>query len=118
MENKEQTPFNEDFCSELEYHLGRTFKNSDREDLKGFWCDGVFCEPINEAELRTTHKKETKAWIGSNGQGEYTMTIRFGKQSLNSLQKGNDLTHTIPSEESMDWIDIDTVKRTIEVRLN
>ena len=97
--------------------MGRTFKNSDRADLKGLWCDGVLCEPINEKELSKTHKVETKAWIGKDGQGEYAMTIRFGEQSFNSFQKGNDLTHTIPSEESMNWIDIDTDKRTIEVSL-
>lgn len=117
MENMANTPFNEDFCTELEFHLGRTFKNSDRTDLKGFWCDGVLCEPINEAELRKTHKVETKAWIGRDGQGEYTMTIRFGEKALNNLQKGYELAETIPSENSMSWIDIDTDKKTIEIRL-
>lgn len=117
MGNKANSPFNEDFCNELEYHLERTFKNSDRTDLKGFWCDGVLCEPINEAELRKTQKVETRAWIGKDGQGEYKMTIRFGKKALKNLLNGYDLTATIPSESSMSWIDIDTDKRTIEVRL-
>lgn len=111
------TPFNEDFCSQLEYHLGRTFKKSTRSDIMGFWCDGVLCEPINEAELNYTHKVETKAWIGKDGQDEYRMIIRFGKKSITLFAKGEDLVDSIPSEESMDRIDINTGKRTIEIRL-
>ena len=29
-------PFNENFCTYLEYHLGQIFENSNRQDLKGF----------------------------------------------------------------------------------
>ncbi|MFD3002589.1 hypothetical protein ACFS7Z_19620 [Pontibacter toksunensis] len=117
MKKNLDTPFNEGFCNHLEYHLGRTFRNSDRADIMGFWCDGVLCEPITEAELKKTHRIETSAWIGRDGQDEYLMTIKFGKKSLLHFNKGEDLIDTIPGEESTHWIDIDTNKRTIEIRL-
>jgi hypothetical protein len=45
------------------------------------------------------------------------MTIRFGKYSLRRYAKGKSLIDCIPSEETMDWIDIDIDKKTIELRL-
>lgn len=34
-----EPPFNEGFCTQLEYSLD--FEQLEREDLKGFWCDGI-----------------------------------------------------------------------------
>jgi len=111
------TPFNDDFCTHLEYHLGRTFRNSNRPDLNDFWCDGVICEPITNEELNKAHRVETTAWIGKNGQDNYSMTIWFGEKALLKFNKGEDLIDTIPSDEFMNWIEIDTDKRTIEIKL-
>ena len=59
----------------------------------------------------------TKAWLGSNGQEEYEMTIHFNKQSLNHYEHQNDLASCLPSEGSTDWIDLDIQKKTIDIRL-
>ena len=79
-------PFNEKFCSHLEFHLGQTFKNSDRQELNGFWCDGISWNPIPDNQstkkgINGTRQIVTKAWIGNDGQDEYEMTIRLGKYS-------------------------------------
>lgn len=71
--------FSEDFCIYLEYHLSKTFKNFEDDELRRFWCDGVSM-PANEKQLTAksvndTRKIVTKAWIGEDGQGEYEMTI-------------------------------------------
>lgn len=112
---------NKEFCTRLEYHLEATFEKSNREDLKGFWCDGV-SEPLLEKQLSKKYVNDnrkivTKAWIGKDGQTEYEMTIHFGKYTLRRYSKGTALTDCLPSDETMDWIDIDTKNKTIEVRL-
>ncbi len=114
--------FNEEFCDYLEYHLGDTFLNSGREDVKGFWCDGVSWFPHDEAQLtkkkiNDTKKLITQAWIGKTGQDIYQMTIHFGKYSLRRCAKGKPIIDCIPASDNMEWVEIDISKKTIEIRL-
>ena len=114
--------FSEIFCTHLEYHLSKTFENSNRNDLKGFWCDGVSWNPISHRHLdrklvNDTRKIVTKAWIGKDGQDEYEMTIRFGKYALRRFSKGTEMIDCIPSADTMDWIEIDIETKKIEIRL-
>jgi hypothetical protein len=113
--------FNEDFCVQLEYHLTRTFQNSEDKNLKGFWCDGVLM-PFAESQLtkksvNDTRKIVTKSWLGYDGQGEFEMTINFGQLSLRRYAKGSDLGDCLPSENSMDWVSLDIERKTIELQL-
>lgn len=122
-EQEKQTveSFNKDFCLHLEYHLCGTFTNSDQEELRGFWCDGVSWDlpdsQITKKSVNDSRKIETITWIGKTGQDIYYLTIRFGKYSLRRYAKGRSLIDCIPSEETMDWIDIDTKNKTIELWL-
>ncbi len=121
-ENKTIESFNEEFCTHLEYHLCRTFENSNNEEIIGFWCDGVSGSPfidsqITKKSVNDTGKIETRAWIGKAGQDEYYMTIRFGKYSLRRYARGTSLIDCIPGEETMDWIEIDTEKKIIKINL-
>lgn len=124
--------FNEEFCTHLEYHLGATFEKSNRENLKGFWCDGVswfppFNKQITKKSVNDTRKIVTKAWIGKTesrsrkhskaGEGEYEMTIYLGKHSLRRYARGTSLIDCIPSDKNMDWVDIDIKMKTIAIRL-
>ncbi len=118
---KDKESFNRDFCEHLEYHLGRTFANSDDKELQGLWCDGVL-DPFIESQLTKKNIKDTRtivttAFIGHNGQGKYEMTIKFGQQSLDRFANGSSMTDCLPSEESMDWITLDIENKKIEVRL-
>ena len=121
-EGTDYVAFNDDFFSYLEYHLGRTFRNSDRIDLKGFWCDGISGNimpdsQLSKASLQESKKIETIAWLGKTGQDEYLMTIKLGDNSLHRCMIGEDLIPTIPSEKSMDWITVYPDKRIIEINL-
>lgn len=113
--------FNQDFCVQLEYHLTRTFGNSEDKNLKGFWCDGVMM-PFIDSQLtkKSVNDKRmiiTKAWLGYDGQGEFEMTIKFGQHSLRRYAKGSDLADCLPSEDTTDWITLDIERKTIEVKL-
>ena len=113
--------FNEDFCVQLEYHLTRTLESSEDKKLKGFWCDGILM-PFIESQLtkknvNDTRKIITKAWLGYGGQGEYEMTINFGPDSLRRYANGTDLTESLPSTDSLDWVTLDMDKKIIELQL-
>lgn len=113
--------FNEDFCIYLEYHLSKTFKNFEDDELRRFWCDGVSM-PANEKQLTAksvndTRKIVTKAWIGEDGQGEYEMTISLGPKALSRYTRGLDLKECVPSENFLDWITLARVEKKIELRL-
>lgn len=115
--------FNQEFCTHLEYHLCRTFQRSERKDLKWLGCDGISSEPAIDSHLLKEHVKNkklivTKAWIGEDGQDEYHMAIHFGKRSLKRYANDASLIDCIPSEDTLDWIDIDTERKTIEIWLD
>lgn len=112
-------PFDQDFCSFLEFHLSRTFKNSAVKNIHGLWCDGIIHEPLTKSKksVNDSRQLETKAFIGKDGQGEYKMTIKFGKDALSKYARGLDLTPCVPSDKSMNWVNIDIDKKTIELQL-
>lgn len=117
-----KTPFNKEFCTRLEYRICHELEKSTDPELKGFWCDGVLWKPLVENQLSQKHVNDkrkivTKAWIGKTGQTEYKATIHFGKYSLRRYAKGNDLTECIPSDESTEWIEIDTEYKTLDIKL-
>ncbi|MCD4695335.1 MAG: hypothetical protein K8S16_03755, partial [Bacteroidales bacterium] len=76
MTNAEQnieTPFNEEFCTKLEFRICSELENSNDTELKGLWCDGILWKPSNEIQLTKKHVNDkrqiiTKAWIGKTGQ--------------------------------------------------
>ena len=68
--------------------------------------------------MNDTRKIETRAWIGQTGNNRYYMTIHFGKYSLRRYARGTNLWDCVPSASSMDWIDIDVEKQTIELYLD
>jgi hypothetical protein len=113
--------FNVDFCAELEYHLTRTFNQSDDKNLRGFWCDGISM-PTNDLQLTKKNindkrKIVTKACFGYDGQDEYEMTINFGQYSLRRYAKETDLSDCLPNEDTMDWVSLDMKSKTIELQL-
>ena len=118
-----ETPFNEEFCTRLEYRICQELEKSTDPELKGFWCDGVSWFPtenhLTKKNMKDKRKIETKAWIGKTGQTEYKATIYFGKRALSKYAKGMDLTESIPELESQsEWIELDIENKTIEIKLN
>ena len=105
----------------MEYHLTRTFGNSEDQKMKGFWCDGVLM-PLIESQLtkksvNDRRKIVTKAWLGYDGQGEFELTINFGEKSLSRYAKNSDLADCLLSEESTEWITLDIEQKTMGLQL-
>ena len=121
-ENTVVGSFNREFCLHLEYHLSRTFPNSDQKELRNFWCDGVSEQAYTDIQLtkknvNDTRKLQTTAYLGETGQDIYKMIIRFGKYSLRRCARGTSIIDCIPSENTTDWIDVDIENKSIEIRL-
>jgi hypothetical protein len=112
--------FDQDFCSHLEYHLCRTFKNSPDKDIQNIWCDGVSDQAFVKTKkyVNDNRRLQTKAWIGKDGQDEFEMTIVFGNKALSKYARGLDLKDCLPSDVSMNWVEIHLDKKTIELRLD
>ncbi|MCB0699839.1 MAG: hypothetical protein H6551_01380 [Chitinophagales bacterium] len=114
-------PFNQDFCSHLEYRLSASFKYSTDDRVKVFGCDGINHEPypIEQLSIRSitnTKKISTKSWIGKDGQDIYEMTIYFSEHTIDCLNEGK-LINTIPEESDTNWWDIDIDQQTIDIYL-
>ena len=118
-----ESPFNEKFCTRLEYRICSELEKSNDAELKGFWCDGVSWFPtdiqLTKKHVNDKRKIETKAWIGKTGQDVYQTIIHFGKKALSRYAKDVDLTECIPDLESQaEWFEIDIENKIIEIKLN
>lgn len=123
VEQKIETPFNEKFCTKLEYRICHELEKSNDSELKGFWCDGISWftsqNQLTKKHVNDKRKIETKAWIGKTGQTEYNAIIHFGQKALSKYANGLDLTECIPElDYQVDWIEIDIENKTLEIRLN
>ncbi len=112
--------FNQEFCTNLEYSLN--FDNIQRDDIKGYWCDGIDHLPANIKSLaKSSIEKDriiiTKAWIGKDGQDIYEMRIKCGNKFVEAYTTNHSLLDSIPNDNEENWIDIDPVKKQIEIRL-
>lgn len=119
-EDDRHFPFDSQFRTHLEYHLGNTFERAGRKEIRGFWCDGIGVpsdQQLSRKHVNDTRQIKTTAYIGYNGQGLYEMTIHLGKYALRRYAKGTSLLDCLPGTESMDWITMDTAKQTIEIQL-
>jgi hypothetical protein len=111
--------FSDDFCVHLEYHLCNALANSPDNEIKQLWCDGVRM-PDDLLTMKSVIEKKkivTTAWIGIDGGEIYEMILKLGENSLDNFRKGLSLIDCLPDAESLDWIIIDTNKKTIELQL-
>lgn len=111
-------PLTKIFCDHLEYRLTQAFQQSNRQDIKGFWCDGVSGDILWQAETDTGHRYlVTKAWIGKDGQGPYETTVWLGPLAAKRYDQGDDMVDVIPSVGSMEWVKIEPSRHVIAVFL-
>jgi len=113
--------FSGDFFVHLEYHLTKAFKNAPRANkFEYVWCDGIEtpdARDISMENFMATREIVTRAWLGYSGQDIYSMTMRLGEKSWEKCLKGHGLIRCLPSDKSIDWVDIDIEKRTIALQL-
>jgi hypothetical protein len=109
--------FNRDFCVFLEFHLCETLLNGVSNKFERTWCDGVYMPEsdwhVSKKHINDSRKIITKAWIVSDHQILFDLTILFGPCSLSRYARGLSLQECVPRADSMDWITLDMENRTI-----
>jgi len=112
---------NKDFCDYLEIAICNVFIHLDSPETRGFWCDGVMLDHINETyTLKNLNKKRQVkmiAYIGKDGQTKYNLILKFGSNALNRLTKNLVLNQCIPTDEASKWFSIDTERHQLELQL-
>lgn len=121
------SPFNDDFCVNLEYDLCNAFSKSNSEEIRRFWCDGVSHTPYYNDQINKEYLDPkrvlvekiivTTAWLGISGQDVYEMTIKLGKKAQKNYSEGISLNECLPFPESMNWIKVDVECKKIQVSL-
>lgn len=116
--------FNSDFCNTLEKAMASAFMYTKHSHIKGFWSDGgISNQPltdymITKKSVNDTRKIVTYAEFGKDGEGDFELTIYFGKYSLRRYARGTNLADCIPHPTKCDeWIEVNTNAKTIEVWL-
>lgn len=110
------------FCKMLEYKICEALENISDEEVKGFWCDGVLLlEPDNyylQKFINDTRQTKLKAFVGKDGQGVYSLTLKFGKKALSRYARNLDIADCIPQTDFDKWLGIDTSKQELEIQLD
>ena len=109
----------EDFCALLEYAITKALENSDKEELRGFWCDGVILrdDEYSAKFINDKRKVTGTVFVGKTGQDEYELIINFGSKSLSRFATGLEISECIPDNENSDWLTVDTVKKRLVLQL-
>jgi hypothetical protein len=112
----------QDFCEFLAYELCKAFKQSDSDQVKGFWCDGVLlCESecsYSQKFVNDNKQVILKAFVGKDGQTEYELILKFGSKALSRFARNLDIKECVPGPNELHWCDIDTAQNRIEVQLD
>lgn len=111
----------ENFYELLEQKIGDALENSDNEEARHFWCDGVL--PGFEHEYAKKYVNDNRkilmtAYLGKTGQDLYQLTLHFGPRALSRYARGLDISPCMPESHSRNWFEIDIPKRNIWIHLD
>ena len=111
----------QDFCNFLEHHLTKAFSFLSDPAIKSLWCDGVLLpnteNDYSRKSINDKREVQMKAFIGKDGQGEYTMSMKFGSRSLSRYARELDITDCVPNADENDWYEVDVKTNKIIIQL-
>ena len=117
--NMTRESFDKEFCEYLEYHLTKTLKKSNDREISKLWCDGVALPDSLQLSKKNVNDKrqiKTKVWVGTDGQIQFDLIIKFGNYSLKRYSAGENLAECVPDDNSLDWVTVDEKEKSIELR--
>lgn len=112
---------NQNFCEYLEFIICKAFKNSSDERIRSFWCDGISL--LNEERIYSqkyindNKRTNLRAYIGVDGQTEYKLILKFGKEALSRFSRNLSLKECLPKATETNWFEIDIEVNLIEIQL-
>lgn len=111
----------QDFCEALEYKVSEALANLADKKLNGLWCDGILSsEPdshYSQKFINDNRHIKMKAYVGYDGQGSYTLTLKFGPKALSRYARNLEILTCIPETDFDNWFFIDTNAKKIEMQL-
>ncbi|TWF39582.1 hypothetical protein FHW36_10519 [Chitinophaga polysaccharea] len=111
-----------DFCEFLEFELCKAFANAENNDIKSLWCDGILlavtADSYSQKHINDNRQATLKAFIGTDGQSEYDLILKFGNKALSRYARQLDIKHCIPIQHKINWFNIDVEKKKIEIQLD
>ena len=121
-DNGQEKIIDRDFCEFLEYEICKAFEQSDNDQIKGFWCDGILLNQpdsfYSQKFVNDNRHLKLKAFIGKDGQIEYELTLKFGNKALSRYARNLDIKECVPNPDKQNWFDIDTKRNKIEIQLD
>ncbi|POY36752.1 hypothetical protein C3K47_10365 [Solitalea longa] len=112
----------QDFCEYLEYEICKAFEQSNYDQIKGYWCDGVLLNQpdscYSQKFVNDNRQVSLKAFLGQNGQTQYELILKFGKKALSRFARNLDIKECVPSPDKQNWLNIDTMRNIIEIQLD
>ena len=112
----------QDFCTFLEYEICKALEQSEQENLKGYWCDGVFLNQREQADaqkfVNDNRQFAFTAFVGKDGQTKYTLILKFGRKALSRFARNLDIRGCFSEPQNESCFAIDTKRKRIEIQLN
>jgi hypothetical protein len=101
------------FYEFMEYEICKYFENNNNQNTKGFWCDGILFDWIDEDNQIIY----CKTFIGKKGETKYTLALLFGNKIISENKNGIDIkTYFIMDNwENNFHIDLENKKIIIEI---
>ncbi len=117
IENPNKESFNKDFCEQLEVEINKQLPQSTDMKLSKYWCGGIEHQYYSKKYVNDNKNLNTRMWIGNGGRTEYETTIEFGKYALRRHARGTNMIDCIPTSNIDEWLEIDSNKKMIKIKL-
>lgn len=89
--------------------------------MRGFWCDGVVAalpaSYYSPLDVRDHSQVSLRVYAGKDGQTEYRLILKFGKEALNHYAKGEDISDCLPAPSDGHAVSMDSTERIITLQL-
>lgn len=111
----------ENFCGLLQIRISKAFADSENEQIKHFWCDGVlggFDYEYEKKYVNDNRRIVMTAFCGNTGQEKYDLVLLLGRKALSRYARGLDIIDCIPSSPGNEWFDIDILRRQMIIQLD
>ncbi len=104
--------FERDFCDLIEYQICRFFEQCKRNEIKGYWCDGVIFETMLDQKTACF-----TAFVGKNGQERFKLFLHLGNISSLLYEQCNSLQSCVPEVDKENTFNVDITRKQMNIYL-
>lgn len=101
----------DEFWARLEHRICRELAGSPVPRLRRLWCDGLLAE--ERGDRPGVPEVRGRAWVGADGQGEWTFTLVVGPCADAAGRPRWDAL--LPSDAVTGWLAVDLPRRRLVI---